>query len=1611
VGQLLGGWRIALRRFRTNWLLMLLVGVGALLATTLLAAAPIYTQALSDIGLRFRLERGLDEQAARVAFVSAEGLPLGDAVANVQRESIDAITAARVGWLGDGVLVEERSRALALGFAEPGSDEVDAARRQWPAHLVHLSGFEQHVEVVEGRLPDPEGASAEVVLPDGLQREAAVGDVLVLRDRTYDDCRRVPPSEDPDVAAEEVQCVPTTFVSVSTLAVVVGFVRPRDPDDPRWRFFSDGWTPPQEPPVPGLAAREGQGPLPLLTTREQYFEVFARLLPEMTVRHRAGIVPDLDALAVGDVPRAIDDLEAWSADIRDALGVPVAARAELAAELTRFRTLQTFSQVPLLLILLQVAGVVAFYVVVLMAGVRERQAEELAVFRSRGASAPQILGLALVEGVLLAVPAALLGPWLAARAVEALGRTPAFEPLTGGAALPAAVGDDAALLAAAGAALVLVAMLLPTLLAARRGIIDAKREQSRPPARSILQRYYLDVGAVALAGVLLWQLDRRGTVFDPSSVGGWSADPLLLASPLVLTVAAAAIIMRAYPLLLRLAARLARPFRGTSVLLGVGRAGREPGATGRLVLLLSMAVAVGTFAASYAPTVERSLDERARYEAGVDVRGTLASFRLPETRERLEAVRAIDGVVSAQLVHRGSIATGRGEQIELLAVEDLDAAAAALWFREDFADEPAPDLLRRIEAATPPGGGLALPDDAVTIELDAFVEPQPRIGRIRARFRDADGNTDYVLLSAVPVGEWGTISAALPERPPRPLTLIALHVNDLPLFVGGDGALYLDDLRAVRAGGERVLLESFERDFGWTMFSQRAGAESFGPAQELVRSGAVAARWTWTREVTQRERVFALDDPALPLPAIVSDRGLSLLRAGVGDRATAFLGEGFAIPVAVQGRAALFPTLDPARGFLVVELARLQSIAGVLDAEAQRDANELWLDLDDTLTLARGDRLRPHAAGLRQRHPAARVRRGAGRGAAGLRRERGDDAARPRHGVRRAALARQLAGRHPARGAARVGRRARARRGGRRAARPPDRDADAALPRGHRGRRARRPRVRPADRLGAGRHRARRARRRGRARAVGLVADHAAARRRRRAAADAVARAYSAPAPSSRSGGTRSTPCGSPSTRRTTTRSPAASTPANGSMRNSRRGARNRISTSLPPESRTRSPSRVSTTVPARSTSPGSAGSPPKPVNPPAERSAEAGVSASRAGSVSTSSSAAASLARSPAATPTTAPARPAASSAATVTAAISTAGALTASRPRSRRRRSARARTASARPRGSRSRPPRGRVHRRAPTPRWRPRRARPRAARGRSRPPAASPRGSRPRRPRPPRRTRRLRAAHPRRARRPPRARDRARTRSRPLRRARTPRAARSPSAAPREPSIACRLLLEPRSDARLPHVPTRPTISRAPRRRRQLSALPWATDMDDALVGRLLIATPALLDPNFVRSVVLICQQNEEGALGVILNRPLDAEVGEHLPEWLHLASSPPRIFEGGPVQREIALAVGRRRDGTPGEGWTEVTRELGLLDLGRDPADLWGELVALRIFAGYAGWSASQLAGEIEERAWFVVDAAPSDPFSEQPEQLWEQVLRRQQGPLSMFATFPQDPSLN
>ena len=946
MGELFSVWRFALRRFAANWPLMLLVGAGALLATTLLATAPIYTDTMSDIGLRFRLDRELDKPSERAVGLYADRLRLGDPVQLAQTRAFREVTEARVGWLGPEILVEQRSDPMVISFAST-ADGLE--RRVWPGRLVHLSGYENHVEVVEGRLPSPRALVAEVVLPDGFQREAAVGDRILITARRYDDCRRVPPSEDEEVAADEVICRPTTFVAASLNAEIVGFVRPNDPDDLRWQFFEDGWAVPDNPPQ-GRSFFGPSGGMPLLTSGEYFSGALTTQLPELLSRYRAGVVPDLQGLAVRDVPRALDDLALWPGDLRDGLGLFVGGRIEFEDALAQFRNSSTFSQVPLLLLLLQVAGVVAFYIVLLTALARERQAQEVAVYRSRGASTAQLLGLTLAEGLLIAVPAALLGPLLAVFAVSALGYTPAFAAITGGEALSASFSEDAVLLAAAGAVLALVAMLLPAIGAVRRAIVDAKREQARPPGRNWFRRYHLDLGLVALAVLLFWQLERRGAVFDPQSVGGWQADPLLLLSPLVMTAAAAVLVLRLYSPLLRLIAWLLRPLRGTAVTLGIGRAGRDPAASARLLLLVSTAVAVGAFAASYAPTVDQSFADRARYGHGVDLRSSIAAFEGPEAEAGLARLRAQEGVEQALLVHRSSAGLPGGGQVRLLAIDDREDAASMLWFREDFTDEPPARLLSRLDLGVPLENGIALPDDTIGFALDVYAEITPRTGRLRAWVVDADGKYHEAVFGAPVAGQWTELEAQFRTVPTPPLALVSLQTTDRRILVNNDGALFLDDLAARRSGGERVLVENFEGEFDWTMYSQRGSSETFGPSDERAQSGQQSARWTWTREVGERSRVFAPINPAVPLNAIFSENALAFFGVQPGGRATALLGDGFEAPLIARGSARLFPTLDPS-GFVVVDYEQFRVLTGALAAEGQRRPSELWIDFAEGVTI------------------------------------------------------------------------------------------------------------------------------------------------------------------------------------------------------------------------------------------------------------------------------------------------------------------------------------------------------------------------------------------------------------------------------------------------------------------------------------------------------------------------------------------------------------------------------------------------------------------------------------------------------------------------------------
>lgn len=188
--------------------------------------------------------------------------------------------------------------------------------------------------------------------------------------------------------------------------------------------------------------------------------------------------------------------------------------------------------------------------------------------------------------------------------------------------------------------------------------------------------------------------------------------------------------------------------------------------------------------------------------------------------------------------------------------------------------------------------------------------------------------------------------------------------------------------------------------------------------------------------------------------------------------------------------------------------------------------------------------------------------------------------------------------------------------------------------------------------------------------------------------------------------------------------------------------------------------------------------------------------------------------------------------------------------------------------------------------------------------------------------------------------------------------------------------------------------------------------------AAPGRLLVATPLLREPTFSRTVIMLLHAGgPDGALGVVLNRPSEVEVERLLPGWDLGAPEPAVVFEGGPVQPSAAICLAEVRSDVerlpglaplvaalPGPRWATV-------DLDAPPEEVLPAVSRLRVFAGYAGWSAGQLEGEVEEGAWWVVDPLPDDAFSARPQGLWGRVLRRQGPPLALAATLPDDPTLN
>jgi putative transcriptional regulator len=183
-----------------------------------------------------------------------------------------------------------------------------------------------------------------------------------------------------------------------------------------------------------------------------------------------------------------------------------------------------------------------------------------------------------------------------------------------------------------------------------------------------------------------------------------------------------------------------------------------------------------------------------------------------------------------------------------------------------------------------------------------------------------------------------------------------------------------------------------------------------------------------------------------------------------------------------------------------------------------------------------------------------------------------------------------------------------------------------------------------------------------------------------------------------------------------------------------------------------------------------------------------------------------------------------------------------------------------------------------------------------------------------------------------------------------------------------------------------------------------------MADSLRGKLIIAAPTLLDPNFARTVVLIAEHTEEGAMGLVLNRPAITLVDEAVPDLAWLTEDNERVWVGGPVA-ETAVIVLAEWD-RPEVAGALLEEDLGFVGADADgPDQLDGAIRRARVFAGHAGWGPGQLEEELAEEAWIVEPPRREEIFTDDPESLWSAVLRRKGSRWALLATMPPDPSLN
>ena len=897
VGRAVSGWRLELVLFG-----------GILLAVSLMASGVIFSDLLANAALRDALARAEPEKVNLVVRTFSSQDDPRDTPGRAQA------FAERDRFVEQNVIspvlpfLEEHSRYMETAtFFFRGRPHLETDRDTRPrGQFYHLTGLTERSQVLQGRWPagtSPPGQPVDVAV-DRLGAELlglGVGDTMEVFPATiFDEAIPIP-------------------------VRIVGVFERDDPDDEFWYGLSyassrkdDRWT-----------------LIPLYTSDEALIAGVLGSYPALYAETTWHLFPDEELLRA----EQIVELQGLIARIEHAVSVGLRNSSysiRLDTLLRDFEEELLLARLPLLLMLFLVVGILVYYLTLVAGLIVRSRSVEIAMLKSRGATVWQLGVLGLGEGLLLAVPAVVAGPFLALGIVELLGviffRFSGTEGILTG--IPVELSLPAFLLGIAGGSLAVVVFALSTLAASRKGNVEARQSGARPPTSNLLHRYYLDLALLAVIGLVWWQLQSRGA-FLVQSLGSseLSIDYTLLLGPVLGLLAAGLIVLRLFPWAAALLARIAEPFGPPWVVHVIRHLSRDPMTPAMLVVLLMLATSLGIMGSVFSTTLERGQRERAMYEVGSDLRFQVSPGSVSNLQAgNLLELDAVGGLSEAYRTPAYLTATGFSTSATLLAV-DADAIAGTAWFRDDFAGGRSIGEVAQLLKGTTPfdpdsgaTGGIPLPADATRLTVWARPGGSAQYVSLWARLLDSGGRPVDALVGNIETARWerleleltptGLVSererrraVAAPDYEP-PFTLVSLLVRS-GLRENNGGAVFLGEIEAVTPQGS-VPVHDFQSTEGWEPVEdfRRPGLYSL----ETSRSAAdgridVAGRFSWAPGGVGLTGIRA-GGPDEPVPAIVNSEFLELSGAEVGD--TVVLGMStHALQLRLIEEIEYFPTLDP----------------------------------------------------------------------------------------------------------------------------------------------------------------------------------------------------------------------------------------------------------------------------------------------------------------------------------------------------------------------------------------------------------------------------------------------------------------------------------------------------------------------------------------------------------------------------------------------------------------------------------------------------------------------------------------------------------------------------